>query len=135
MDVREIRRDGLSLGRGVALVADAAAVFVPLLPAGAGVALRASGAAHDAQRSAAAAGRSWTTQRRAFWKAESVTEGALQRWGGQTNVDRMRRGLAPQIGGRSVELHHTPTPFRLGGVDVIPVTPAQHAQIDPFRRI
>ena len=96
--------------------------------------LRASPSAHAAQEEAAAAGRSWTTQRRTFWRTEAASEGAAQRWG-EANVSRMRMGNAPQIDGRPVELHHTPVPQRAGGMQVRPVTPEQHAQQDPFRRL
>jgi len=95
--------------------------------------LIASDEAHAAQESAAAAGKSWTTQRRAFWKAEAKSEGAAERWGAP-NVERMKSGNAPQIDGESVELHHTPVARRDGGTKVRPVTPAQHEQVDPFRR-
>ncbi len=92
-----------------------------------------SRAAHAAQEAAGSAGRSWTTQRRRFWKAEAASEGASERWGAD-NIGRMRRGNAPQIEGQSVELHHTPTPRRDGGIQVEAVTPDQHRAVDPYRK-
>ena len=53
---------------------------------------------------------------------------------GAGNVERMKKGNAPQIDGESVELHRTPVAKRDGGAQVQAVTPAQHAQVDPFRR-
>lgn len=118
-----------------AVVSVAAATGAALGATRAAIAGAASAGAHLAQETAAAAGRSWTTQRRAFWKAESGSEGSTERWGGEENVRRMNRGLAPQIEGRSVELHHTPVPQRQGGTQVTPVTPEQHARVDPFRKV
>jgi len=100
--------------------------------------LAVSAEAHRAQQAAAVAGRSWTTQRRALWRAEAASEGAVERWGAR-NVERMTRGRAPQVRNprtgqmESVELHHTPTPQREGGTRVRPVTPDQHRAADPYR--
>lgn len=100
--------------------------------------LTASAEAHAAQESAAAAGKSWTTQRRAFWKAEAASEDAAERWGAD-NVGRMEKGLAPKIRNpktgamESVELHHDPVPKRAGGTQVRPVTPDEHRAVDVFR--
>jgi hypothetical protein len=128
--------DQVNTGSGAYLVGAIAGTAASMAITGGGSAeaegLEVSAEAHAAQQEAASAGRSWTTQRRAFWKAEAGSEGAAERWGAG-NVDRMNRGLAPQIEGRSVELHHTPIPQRAGGTRVVPMTPAQHAQVDPFR--
>jgi len=102
-------------------------------------ALLSSPEAHAAQQDAATAGKSWTTQRSEFWKAEAGSEGAEDRWGA-SNVERMQKGLAPQLpnssgGASSVELHHTPVPAREGGRAVVPVTPEEHAAVDAFRRL
>ena len=134
-------------GQTLLVAAGVASIFVPgpedvvvgaAIARFGGGALRASRAAHAAQEGAAAAGKSWTTQRRAFWKTEAASEEALERWGAG-NVERMQKGLAPQLRNprtgqlESVELHHTPVPKRHGGTKVEPVTPDQHKLIDPFR--
>jgi hypothetical protein len=108
-------------------------------PNGNGISLRSSPQAHAAQEALAAAGRSWTTQQRTFWRVESATKEAAQRWGGE-NLDRIRTGRAPQyadVNGRthSVELDHTPVPQRAGGTRVEPKTREQHARDDPYRKV
>jgi hypothetical protein len=120
------------------LAVDFACGVSPCAPAP-GVGLVASPEAHASQESAAKSGKSWATQKQAFWKAEAGSEGAAARWG-EANVERMSGGLAPQLPDswgtmRSVELHHSPTPFREGGTRVMPVTPEEHAAMDPFRRL
>jgi hypothetical protein len=79
---------------------------------------------------------SWSAVRQRFWKNEALNNAGNY---GASNLERMRRGLAPQrINPRtgkleSMELHHTP-PQRDGGLfDVQPVWPDDHALIDPFR--
>jgi hypothetical protein len=139
MDLVDVARNGLSFGSGAALAADVAAAALPFIPAGGGLSFRASRAAHAAQEGVAAAGRSWSTQRRAFWKAEAASEEAVTRWGAE-NVERMGSGRAAQYRDakgsvRSVELDHTPVPQREGGTRVVPKTREQHAQDDPFRRL
>ena len=80
----------------------------------------------------------WNAVRQRYWKNEAIRNPAGYN---ASNLGRMKQGRAPQRidparGVReSMELHHTP-PQRQGGLfDVIPVWPAQHAKIDPFRRI
>jgi hypothetical protein len=99
----------------------------------------ASRAAHAAQEFAASVGRSWSTQRRAFWRAEAAAEGAAERWGAG-NIERMKSGRAAQYVDesgqvRSYELHHTPTAKRDGGTQVRPVTREEHADVDQHRRL
>lgn len=82
----------------------------------------------------------WPTQQRRYWKNESEKEGATEKWGAE-NVDRMKRGLAPQEMNRktgeleSRELHHSPVPRRDGGKEFIAVRPEEHAELDPYRRL
>ena len=78
----------------------------------------------------------WSTVRQRYWKNQAHSNAANY---SSENLDRMRRGLAPQrINPRtgqveSMELHHTP-PLREGGLfDVQPFWPDDHALIDPFR--
>lgn len=65
--------------------------------------------------------------------------GAVRKWG-TSNVERMRRGLAPQRynprkgGMESMDLSHEPIPRRAGGTRVVPRWPEDHAAVDPFRR-
>ena len=56
LDVRDIGKNGWSWGRGLALTADAAAVFLPVIPAGAGIGYRAAGASRRLRGAMAAAG-------------------------------------------------------------------------------
>jgi hypothetical protein len=77
----------------------------------------------------------WSTVRQRFWKNEALRNPNYS----QANLDRMKRGLAPQQfnpnTGRleSMELHHTP-PQRDGGLsDVKPLWPDDHALVDLFR--
>ncbi|TDO68097.1 RHS repeat-associated protein [Kribbella sp. VKM Ac-2571] len=81
---------------------------------------------------------SWTTVRARYWKNEAANPGAEQKWG-KGNVERMQRGSAPQRynpdkgGTESMELSHEPVPFRMGGQNIVPRWPQDHAAIDPFR--
>ncbi|MDA8235192.1 MAG: hypothetical protein M0Z31_10405 [Clostridia bacterium] len=81
---------------------------------------------------------SWSTVRQRFWKNEPASEGAAEKYGAE-NVDRMRKGLAPQRynpdkgGMESMELSHEPVPARDGGRDFVPRWPQDHAKVDPFR--
>jgi hypothetical protein len=105
-----------------------------------GVAGRAgSAAAHAAQEGKALLGRAWSTQRRAFWKAEAASEGAAERWGA-SNVELMKRGRAAQYTDDSgnlvpYELHHTPTGKAAGGNKVRIVTREEHAAVDANRHL
>ena len=92
----------------------------------------------------------WNTVCYRYWRSEAldvkngVITRALERKCYEPtaeNVKRMERGLAPQRLNKdtglmeSVELHHEP-PQRSGGLfDVTPVTPDEHAGIDPSRKI
>ena len=79
----------------------------------------------------------WSTVRQRFWKNEAFyNENAYN----ESNLLRMRRGLAPQrINPKtglmeSMELHHT-VPQRNGGLfEFIKVWPEEHKAIDRFRR-
>jgi RHS repeat-associated protein len=80
----------------------------------------------------------WDTVRQRHWKNRA--NGAGLEDFAEENLDRMRRGRAPQRKsprtGRieSKELHHTP-PRRDGGLfDFEEVWPGEHAAVDPFRR-
>lgn len=95
--------------------------------------------AHDLQEEKAALGRSWTTQREAFWKQASKAEDAVNNWS-ERNIDRMSRGRAPKLPNaagkeQSAELSHEPIPQRNGGTQVVPRTPEQHANVDEYRRL
>ncbi len=77
------------------------------------------------------------TQRARHWKNEA--ENPTQSWS-ETNLERMRRGVAPQRrnprapGGReSLELSHEPVPWRSGGMRVVRRWPEDHARVDPYR--
>jgi len=79
---------------------------------------------------------SWSAVRQRFWKNEAHFN--AEKYSG-VNLDRMKRGLAPQKINRrtgrleSKELHHIP-PQREGGLfDFEAVWPDAHARIDPFR--
>lgn len=82
----------------------------------------------------------WSTVRSRFWKNEANEPMAGDQYGA-TNVDRMKKGLAPrrynrQKGGwESMELSHEPVPFRLGGQSVTPRWPQEHALFDPYRYV
>ncbi|HEY3352553.1 MAG TPA: RHS repeat-associated core domain-containing protein, partial [Polyangia bacterium] len=82
---------------------------------------------------------SWSTVRSRFWKNEAARDGANARWG-ESNVRRMRRGLAPERfnpdkgGMEAMELSHEPLPARAGGHRVVPRWPQDHAAVDPYRR-
>ena len=80
----------------------------------------------------------WDTIRRRHWKNEALYNPSA--WS-KSNLERMRRGLAPQQRNRrtgvweSIELHHTP-PRREGGLfDFVPLTPDEHAAVDSFRHL
>jgi filamentous hemagglutinin len=81
----------------------------------------------------------WSTVRDRFWKNESSSASAAEKYGAE-NVQRMSKGRAPQRynadkGGReSMELSHEPIPARNGGKNFVPRWPQDHAAIDPFRR-
>ena len=80
---------------------------------------------------------SWSTVKSRYWKNEALNHASDYT---QSNVDRMAKGLAPQVSlnGKmySMELHHI-NPRRLGGSNsydnLLKVTPWKHAEIDPFR--
>jgi hypothetical protein len=81
----------------------------------------------------------WSTVRSRFWKNEANETLAEQQYGA-SNVDRMKKGLAPQRVNddgvtESMELSHEPLPQREGGTLVTPRWPDEHALIDPFRRL
>jgi RHS repeat-associated protein len=82
---------------------------------------------------------SWSAQRARYWKNAASQSGAEAEWGAD-NVARMERGVAPQRynaakgGMESMELSHEPIPQRMGGKDVVPRWPQDHATVDPFRR-
>jgi len=79
----------------------------------------------------------WSTVRGRFWKNEAANP-QVDSWSA-SNLDRMKRGLAPQRYNRdkggleSMELSHEPIPYRDGGTSVIPRWPQDHANVDPFR--
>ena len=80
----------------------------------------------------------WSTIRQRYWKNEALYNPSA--WS-KSNLERMRRGLAPQQRNRrtgvweSIELHHTP-PRREGGLfDFVPLTPDEHAAVDSFRHL
>lgn len=79
----------------------------------------------------------WSTVRGRFWKNEAAKP-QIDNWSA-ANLDRMRRGLAPQRYNRdkggleSMELSHEPIPYRDGGTNVVPRWPQDHANVDPFR--
>jgi filamentous hemagglutinin len=81
----------------------------------------------------------WSTVRSRFWKNEAASLNAAEAYGAE-NVDRMRRGLAPQRYNadrgamESMELSHEPIPLRDGGRNFVPRWPQDHAAVDPFRR-
>lgn len=79
----------------------------------------------------------WSAVRQRYWKNEAYFN--PEKYPG--NVDRMKKGLAPQRFNEdtglweSMELHHTP-PQRDGGLfDVIKVWPDEHAELDSFRKL
>jgi RHS repeat-associated protein len=79
----------------------------------------------------------WSTVRGRYWKNEAANP-QIDSWS-DSNLDRMRRGLAPQRhnrdkgGTESMELSHEPIPYRDGGTAVIPRWPQDHAAVDPYR--
>ena len=79
----------------------------------------------------------WSTVRGRFWKNEAANP-QIDNWSA-SNLDRMKRGLAPQRYNRdkggleSMELIHEPIPYRDGGTSVVPRWPQDHATVDPFR--
>ncbi len=81
----------------------------------------------------------WSTIRGRFWKNEVASPNAVEKYGAE-NVERMRRGLAPQRYNadkgamESMELSHEPIPLRDGGRQFVPRWPQDHAAVDPFRR-
>jgi len=83
---------------------------------------------------------SWSAQARRHWKNEAFEEGPVQKWGAE-NVERMKKGLAPQRINpetgllESKELHHHPEPRRAGGKKFVDVWPDQHAEVDEYRRL
>lgn len=90
----------------------------------------------------------WSTVKKRYWKNQAeillkegrALEGKI--WSStDQNLARMKKGLAPMIRNpetlewESVELHHIP-PQRDGGLfDFKEVTPWEHADMDPFRRL
>ena len=81
-----------------------------------------------------------STVRARHWKNRSLEPGAVDEFGAK-NVDRMKRGSAPQRKNQktweceSRELHHHPVPRRHGGKEFIEVWPEEHARIDKYRRL
>jgi RHS repeat-associated protein len=80
-----------------------------------------------------------STVRGRYWKNAAETPDAAERYGAD-NLERMRRGLAPQRanpnarGGReSLELSHEPVPARSGGQELRERWPCEHAAVDPYR--
>ncbi len=78
----------------------------------------------------------WSTVRARYWKnaADAAEPGEYS----AANLARMRRGLAPQENGVSMELHHI-NPRRLGGSNAFenlePLWPDEHAAVDPSRHV
>mgnify|MGYP002078841803 CR=1 FL=1 len=83
----------------------------------------------------------WSTTRERYWKNEAAKPNAEDVYDGKANVERMRRGRAPQKYNprtgkvESMELSHEPIPKRLGGKDTVPRWPDDHAKVDPRRRV
>ncbi|RAP56919.1 hypothetical protein BTJ49_12320 [Oleiagrimonas sp. MCCC 1A03011] len=83
---------------------------------------------------------SWSTVRARTWKSLAAMPGAEDWWGAE-NIERMRRGRAPQRynldkgGMESMELSHEPVPAREGGRYFVPRWPQDHAAIDPYRYV
>ena len=81
---------------------------------------------------------SWNTVRQRYWKNEA-TDPAVGEIYGAENIDRMKKGYAPQRynpdkgGMESMELSHEPIPRRDGGKDFVPRWPQDHAEVDPYR--
>ena len=81
---------------------------------------------------------SWSAVRQRFWKNEATKTNSADLYGAE-NIDRMKKGLAPQRYNpdkgamESMELSHEPIPFRNGGRDLVPRWPQDHAAVDPFR--
>ncbi|UUU30804.1 RHS repeat-associated core domain-containing protein [Streptomyces sp. CA-210063] len=80
-----------------------------------------------------------STMRKRFWKNEAAEPAAEDQWG-KDNIERMKRGSAPQRmrpdGTReSMELSHEPVPDREGGMLLTPRWPDEHALIDPYRHL
>jgi filamentous hemagglutinin len=81
----------------------------------------------------------WSTVRARFWKNEAAKSNATEVHGAE-NVERMKRGLAPQRyndqkgGIESKDLSHEPTPAREGGTNVVERWPQDHAKVDSHRR-
>lgn len=89
----------------------------------------------------------WSTVRCRYWKNEAldVENGVITKAldlkcyrPTEENLKRMGKGLAPQIIDKkgkieSIELHHDPTQRDGGLFDFTPMTPAQHAKVDPSR--
>ena len=80
---------------------------------------------------------SWSTVRQRYWKNEALLNPELY---SPQNLEYMKKGSAPRVelNGKfySMELHHI-VPRRNGGSNaisnLIPLTPWDHAAIDPFR--
>ena len=81
----------------------------------------------------------WSTVRARYWKNEAAKSDAAKVHGAE-NVERMKRGLAPQRyneqkgGKESKDLSHEPTPAREGGTNVVDRWPQDHAKVDSHRR-
>ncbi|MFI6921780.1 RHS repeat-associated core domain-containing protein [Nonomuraea spiralis] len=80
-----------------------------------------------------------STLRKRFWKNEAAEPDAADQYG-QSNIPRMKKGLAPQRTRpdgtqESMELSHEPIPDRAGGTVVTPRWPDEHALIDPYRHV
>lgn len=82
---------------------------------------------------------SWSTVRSRFWKNEAAAPNAADTYGSD-NLDRMRKGLAPQRynadkgGVESMELSHEPIPARDGGKDFVPRCPQDHVAVGSYRK-
>ena len=141
----------------VGLIGDTADVFIPFL-GGLGEAsrtLKATSNAVEVVDSASDAKRgwkvgdditkltrkgdnpSWTTVRQRYWKNEAALNPGKYT---PENLSRLKAGRPPlvELNGKCypMELHHK-TPRHLGGRDsydnLVPLTPWEHAEIDPFR--
>ena len=78
----------------------------------------------------------WTTVRQRYWKNRAISHPEEY---GTANVERMKRGLAPQRPNpltqeiESMELHHNPAQKNGGRYDFTELWPDEHAAIDPKR--
>jgi RHS repeat-associated protein len=84
---------------------------------------------------------SWSAQKQRYWKNQYASPD--RKWN-TAQMDRMRRGLAPQRnnpdkptngGIESMELSHEPIPQRDGGTAFAMRWPPDHARVDSFRNL